>query len=95
MLYHRGMPIRDFVDSNGALWVVWATTPSQASRRGVDTLYREGWLTFTSGASRRRLSPIPADWNNASADRLELYLRAASEVRRTPTSNPAVEDRHP
>lgn len=89
------MPIRDFVDMNGALWVVWATTPSQGSRHGVDTLYREGWLTFTSGAHRRRLSPIPGDWHTAPAERLELYLRAATEVRRTPTSNEAIDERHP
>jgi hypothetical protein len=95
LLYLGSMPIRDFVDTNGALWVVWSTTPSQGSRHGVDTPYREGWLTFTSGAARRRLSPIPEEWHNASAERLELYLRAATEVRRTPLSTDVIDERRP
>jgi hypothetical protein len=89
------MPIRDFVDANGALWVVWSTTPSSRSRHAVDTLYREGWLTFTSGAARRRLSPIPGDWQKANAERLELYLRAATEVRRPSTTSDAIDERNP
>jgi hypothetical protein len=88
------MPIRDFVDKDGALWVVWATTPSVSSRHGVDTAYREGWLTFTSGSARRRLSPIPADWRDASPQRLETYLRLAVNVRQTPAhGTDALEDR--
>ena len=26
--------------------------------------FQSGWLTFTSGAERRRLAPIPSDWQN-------------------------------
>ncbi len=36
-----------------------------------------GWLIFESGADRRRLSPIPADWATAPDDQLsDLCSRA-------------------
>jgi hypothetical protein len=90
------MPIRDFVDKDGALWVVWPTTPSVMSRHGVDTAYRDGWLTFTSGSARRRLSPIPADWQDAPPQRLGTYLRLAVNVRQTPPHGGEVfDDRSP
>ena len=44
---------------------------------------RQGWLTFESDGERRRLVPIPRDWENAAHDRLELYCRAAQGVSRT------------
>ena len=44
---------------------------------------RQGWLTFESEEERRRLVPIPRDWEVAAQDRLELYCRAAQAVSRT------------
>ena len=41
----------------------------------------EGWLTFTSGDERRRLSPIPDGWQNASDALLRRHLAAADRVR--------------
>ena len=36
-----------------------------------------GWLIFESGAERRRLSPIPSDWESAPEDQLsDLCARA-------------------
>jgi hypothetical protein len=61
---------------------VWATTP----RAGVvygETL-KDGWLTFESATSRRRLAPIPPGWQEAPLERLQLMCRAAEPVRRTP-----------
>ena len=46
----------------------------------------EGWLVFEHGAERRRLSPIPKDWRQASDAELEAYCRAARPVRRTAVS---------
>jgi hypothetical protein len=39
-----------------------------------------GWLTFTCGPDKRRLSPIPGGWETASAAELETYLGRAETV---------------
>lgn len=44
---------------------------------------QQGWLTFESDGERRRLTPIPHEWENAAVDRLELYCRTAQRVTRT------------
>ena len=75
------MAQREFTDSNGTRWLVWSTTPMQGAVLGADM--QKGWLTFESDLERRRLVPIPRDWDNAAADRLELYCRAAQPVTRT------------
>lgn len=42
---------------------------------------RDGWLCFESLQGRRRLTPIPADWEDCSARVLESYCRSASPVK--------------
>jgi hypothetical protein len=82
------MPILEFVDSNGVKWRVWNTVPS--ARTSLSGEFERGWLTFESATSRRRLAPVPANWEAAAPDRLELMCRAAAEApRRTepPTSS--------
>jgi hypothetical protein len=74
------MPSRDFVDSKGVTWRVWSTIPTGGSVRV--TKFVEGWLTFESGDSLRRLAPLPPNWEDASIERLELMCRAAKEVPR-------------
>lgn len=49
----------------------------------LDGDMQKGWLTFESDGERRRLVPIPRDWEGAAADRMELYCRAAQVVTRT------------
>ena len=39
--------------------------------------FSDGWLIFESGADRRRLSPIPADWEKVPADRLSALCARA------------------
>lgn len=64
---------------------MWSTVPSTGSRlRGG---FDQGWLTFErTNADRslplRRLVPIPAEWETAPEDRLELMCRSAEEVTR-------------
>jgi hypothetical protein len=76
-----GMPIREFTDSTGTRWVVWSTLPALG---GLPGAMRDGWLTFDSPTSRRRLMPIPPGWEEAPPARLELLCRSSLEVRRTP-----------
>src|SRR6266516_2754465 len=74
------MPSREFIDSHGIAWRVWSTVPSGTSVRV--TKFATGWLTFESAKSLRRLVPLPANWETAAVDRLELMCRAATEVPR-------------
>jgi hypothetical protein len=74
--------MREFTDSAGAAWRVWDTIPRRAA--GYEERLKGGWLRFQNTAgSRRRLAPIPHDWEHASVDRLELMCRVAAEVPRT------------
>src|SRR5687767_14456543 len=58
---------REFVDDAGTFWRVWDTYPVAANTlRAVSPNYAGGWLTFESDAERRRLAPIPPEWEFAS-----------------------------
>jgi hypothetical protein len=74
------MPIREFRDSTGTEWRVWATTPLPGAV--YEERLKAGWLTFENAGTRKRLAPIPLGWQDASADRLELLCRVAVPVRR-------------
>lgn len=74
------MASREFNDADGVAWRVWRTTPGGA--KVLDDAYANGWLTFESERARRRLVPIPDDWETVPAERLAAYCRAALEVPR-------------
>jgi hypothetical protein len=42
---------------------------------------RDGWLCFDAGGTRRRLTPIPANWESCEQPELEDYCRSARPVR--------------
>lgn len=42
--------------------------------------FQGGWLTFTSGAERRRLAPIPMDWQKVDELALMRLLTEAIEA---------------
>ena len=75
------MAIREFTDSSGKKWRVWSTVPT--SPGAYDESLREGWLTFEGAGERRRLAPIPEDWEQATAERLDLMCRVAEVARRS------------
>jgi hypothetical protein len=41
-----------------------------------------GWLCFEAPVEKRRLSPIPTDWQHCPAERLERYCESATPARR-------------
>ncbi|MBV9772337.1 MAG: hypothetical protein JO040_00205 [Gemmatimonadetes bacterium] len=47
---------------------------------------KDGWLCFQAGERKRRLVPVPADWESCSEQKLFLLYRAASTVRGRPGS---------
>ena len=87
------MALRAFVGDDGQEWQVWDTRPAIASPNVVPlapgpfgdvprvSKKREGgWLTFTAAADRRRLSPIPEDWESADEPSLRAMLAAADPI---------------
>jgi hypothetical protein len=75
------MGYREFIDSLGMTWKVWNTVPlAGAVLRGE---LKDGWLTFESMTScLRRLGPVPANWEQLTAEDLESLCARAAEVRR-------------
>jgi hypothetical protein len=69
------MSLREFEEPDGRRWRVWDTVP--ATTHGLTSDYRSGWLTFDNGGERRRLAPIPVDWERLAPERLGLLLRVA------------------
>ena len=43
----------------------------------LDEHFAGGWLVFTTGGERRRLSPIPGDWAQGSDDQLRTWCNEA------------------
>jgi hypothetical protein len=75
------MAIRDFKDAHGVSWKVWSTVPFTT---GVAGAMKGGWLTFESDRERRRLVPIPPDWEDASVAELVAYCTRGEAIGRTP-----------
>lgn len=73
---------REFRDSSGTDWRVWAITPAQAGLVDVKVgRLQHGWLLFESPEARRRLSPIPDEWHRANDLMLEELCQRASPAR--------------
>ena len=49
-------------------------------RATLTSTVRSGWLVFERGAERRRLSPIPENWQRLTDSELDAYLRVARPV---------------
>ena len=44
----------------------------------------DGWLAFETKGEKRRLAPIPDDWEQATDDQLHRMLERAEQIRRPP-----------
>ena len=61
-----------------------AEFPEDRRRRGFTLTpgMEGGWLCFESAAEKRRLAPVPGDWESCGDDALGRYLASASAVSR-------------
>ena len=50
----------------------------------VRAAYKAGWLTFASGDEKRRLAPIPEQWEDQSDDVLREWLGSAEVIKTLP-----------
>ena len=81
------MAYREFIDSANVVWRAWATYPTVA--KVVSKGFESGWLTFESKTECRRLAPIPTAWEDFTAAKLDLLLKAAAPARKKPGSSSA------
>ena len=82
--------MRQFRDESGVEWQVFLTS------RGSDTVsrehalpeaFREGWLVFESAQQKRRLAPVPPDWESLPDDALaDLCAKASPQLPRSKVS---------
>ncbi len=74
------MPYRE-IEDEGGVWMVFSTEPRSGAN--VRPQYANGWLSFQRGPERRRLSPIPMDWEHADDGQLRTWLHRAELVEKT------------
>jgi hypothetical protein len=46
--------------------------------------WTNGWLAFETKGEKRRLAPIPNDWETANDEQLDRMLERAERIRRPP-----------
>lgn len=71
------MAARTFTDSAGLTWEVFEVHRASQKPGAVSPGLENGWLAFACGETKRRLAPFPAEWETASADRLEELCSVA------------------
>jgi hypothetical protein len=78
--------MRQFRDEAGTEWKVFLTPRgSDAVSRDhyLPEAYREGWLVFESNQEKRRLAPVPSDWETMPIETLvSLCAKAVPQTAR-------------
>jgi hypothetical protein len=86
--------LREFIDSEGTQWQVWEVNPllhDRAVRSGKARAFLkvpDSWLCFQSGTDRRRLTPVPAEWEICDIRQLEVLCNEAEAVPTTDGREP-------
>jgi hypothetical protein len=65
--------MRQFRDEVGMEWKVFLTprgSDAVSREHYLPEAYREGWLVFESTQEKRRLAPVPADWETMPTESL-------------------------
>src|SRR5438270_13815098 len=73
--------MRQFRDEAGVDWQVSLTprgSDAVSREHFLPEAYREGWLVFESTHEKRRLAPVPADWETLPFERLIALCRSAA-----------------
>lgn len=94
--------LRHFTDRKGTTWSVWDVWPTARSRTASthgdqysgafpNQGMSEGWLCFQCDCEKRRLTPVPPDWETCPDATLEKLCAEAGYITRTPRDGSAVE----
>src|SRR5256885_10676558 len=83
MVFH----MRQFRDEAGVEWQVSLTargSDAVSREHALPEAYREGWLVFESAQQKRRVAPVPPNWESLPAEALAAFCaRALPQVTRT------------
>lgn len=75
--------MREFRDLAGVQWNVFRATPHTSPSKRERILpesYRLGWLVFECDRERRRLAPVPENWETLTEHELEQLCTLADVV---------------
>src|SRR5213078_4326673 len=73
--------MRHFRDEAGVEWKVFLTargSDAVSREHSLPEAFRGGWLVFESAGEKRRLAPVPANWETRSDDALAALCAKAS-----------------
>lgn len=73
--------MRHFRDKAGVEWQVFLTargSDAVSREHFLPEAYRDGWLVFESAQDKRRLAPVPANWETLPNETLVALLAQAS-----------------
>lgn len=76
--------MRTITDAAGTLWTVFEVRKEGAGEKWsyLPAEYGLGWLCFESKISKRRLTPVPTHWRDATDAELVRMLGQAQTVNR-------------
>jgi hypothetical protein len=83
---------RAFSDVRGVTWDVYAVYPEARLSSKLPGAFQHGWLCFDSGPEKRRLSPIPDNWQELSNEELEQLADRAERARPRRGARPSADD---
>ena len=78
--------MRQIRDAAGVEWTVYEVNPVARPWRAIGSLpegYQNGWLCFECPNEKRRLTPLPADWQELPLEQLGALLSTAVLVKRS------------
>lgn len=82
------MAARSFDGRDGRRWLVWRVVPGQHSTTALTAKsqlpggLQGGWLCFETEDEKRRLAPVPDEWEALEDERLRELCGEAVSVRR-------------
>lgn len=78
----ENLDVRQFRDAAGVEWKVSLTarsSPAVSRDHYLPEAYREGWLLFESENEKRRLAPVPRDWESLGDEALAMLCARAPQ----------------
>lgn len=94
--------LRQFTDANGTTWRVWdvwprnSRTSTSAAHPGLEVFpganLSDGWLCFECDREKRRLAPVPPEWETCEPCVLEDLCARAGFITPTPASTERQQD---
>ena len=87
------MATRTFTDRAGTEWMIWRVVPGEHTGSSRAAALPEelagGWLCFESASEKRRMYPVPPQWEALPPDKLEILCRAGVPVSHRPRARAA------